>query len=344
MSRIPGVSWSILPVANLAEHAQAWDGLNAVTTKLPIMDAEFLLALLEHFGTGGERLVLGHLHGQAAAAAIVAKHPAGRWATFQPSQAPLGAWLARPEIAGPALWRSLLRSLPGPALLLGISQQDPCLAERPPDGDSIRTVDYIETAAITNPGTFAEYWARRGQNLRHNLQKQRNRLEREQVRVRLQVIEGPEAVAAAVDDYGRLESQGWKAGEGTTLHPDNAQGRFYRLALSRLAGRGEATVYQYWFNDTLAATDLCVHRDGVLIILKTTHCEEFSKVSATHLMRQEYFEQLFSSGAVRRIEFYGKLMDWHTKWSDEIRRMYHVNVWRWPALASLKARWDARRA
>lgn len=44
------------------------------------------------------------------------------------------------------------------------------------------------------------------------------------------------------------------------------------------------------------------------------------------LMRQNYFAPLFDARAVARIEFYGKVMDWHTQWSSEIRRMYHVNA------------------
>jgi hypothetical protein len=43
-------------------------------------------------------------------------------------------------------------------------------------------------------------------------------------------------------------------------------------------------------------------------------------------MRQNYFAPLFDARAVARIEFYGKVMDWHTQWSSEIRRMYHVNA------------------
>ena len=42
-------------------------------------------------------------------------------------------------------------------------------------------------------------------------------------------------------------------------------------------------------------------------------------------MRHEYFEDVFDGGRVRRIEFYGKLMDWHTKWSHDSRTLYHLN-------------------
>lgn len=61
----------------------------------------------------------------------------------------------------------------------------------------------------------------------------------------LTCVTDPAGVAAALADYGALESAGWKAGTGTAIHPDNAQGRFYRRMLEAfctaiLAGRSRA--------------------------------------------------------------------------------------------------------
>ena len=75
---------------------------------------------------------------------------------------------------------------------------------------------------------FDDYWSKRGRNLRQNLKRQRNRLERESVETRMTVVEDPNLIADSVDRYGALESAGWKGREGTSLHPDNAQGKFYR--------------------------------------------------------------------------------------------------------------------
>lgn len=47
------------------------------------------------------------------------------------------------------------------------------------------------------------------------------------------------------------------------------------------------------------------------------------------LMRQEMFQLIFEDKGIRRIEFYGKVMDWHTKWSDDFRVMYHINYYPW---------------
>ena len=330
------ISWTVSPAADLSTYAQEWDALNGRVVGLPIMDADFFIELLRYFGTGREKLVLGRTGDTLIVAGLMSKRKSGVWATFQPSQAPLGAWLAEPGVDQRALWSSLLRVLPQPGLLLGLSQQDPRLSVRPVDGGSVQTLDYIQTASITVSGSFADYWAARGRNLRQNLKRQRNRLDRENQETRLEVLRDPDQIGEAVDDFGRLESKGWKGEKGTALHPDNAQGRFYKAIFVKLARRSEATIYRYWYNDSLAATDLCVQRDHVLIILKTTHEEGIAKTSPTHLMRQEVFKQLFENGEIHRIEFYGKLMDWHTRWSDEIRRMYHVNYFRWPLFALVK--------
>ena len=45
-------------------------------------------------------------------------------------------------------------------------------------------------------------------------------------------------------------------------------------------------------------------------------------------MRHEYFRQIFDGGRIRRVEFYGKVMEWHRRWTDDVRTLYHVNCYR----------------
>jgi hypothetical protein len=70
------------------------------------------------------------------------------------------------------------------------------------------------------------------------------------------------------------------------------------------------------------------------VILKTTYDESEKTSSPALLMRREYFPRVFDSREVDRIEFYGKVMDWHTKWSGEIRSLYHANLYRSSLLAN----------
>jgi len=212
------------------------------------------------------------------------------------------------------------------------------LAPRPPDAGNAATLDYIDTARITLAGSFDEYWEARGKNLRANLKKQRARLAREGVAARLEIVRAPEDVAAAVADYGRLESTGWKGQQGTAVDAGNEQGRFYRAMLEEFCARGAGSIYRYWFDDRLVAMDLCVEDGEQIVILKTAYDETVpSSLSPALLMREEQVRQLFDERRLARIEFYGRVMEWHQRWTSEVRTLYHVNFYRWPALRRLHA-------
>ena len=330
------MSWRLLPAADFARHADLWRSCNAATTRTPLLEPEFVQALLDAFGTGRERLAIHHEGERITAMGIVAPQRRGVWSTFQPSQAPVSLWMHPPDVNLHGLLSSLLRALPGFPVMLGLTQRDPQLEQRPAGGSQLDTADYIRTARVSLAGSFDDYWSARGKNLRSNLKKQRAKLQKEGTQVRLEACRAPEQMAQAIADYGRLESAGWKAGRGTAVHPDNAQGRFYTQMLEAYARRGAACVYRYWFGEQLVATDLCIEGNGCVIVLKTTYDESVpASLSPTLLMREECVQQLFHEQRFERLEFYGKVMEWHTRWTEEIRTMYHVNLYRWPGLMPL---------
>lgn len=322
------MKWTLTPAAGFAAHAAQWDALQACAAAAPMLQADFVGALLDAFGRGDELLAIC-----ADAMAIVHPHGRGSWATLQPAQAPLGLWIERPGLDRAAALASLLHALPGIALVLGLTQLDPLLAPAPRD-----PIDYIQTARITVAGSFDAYWATRGKNLRSNLKKQRAKLAADGVELRLQTSTRPEQMIDAVRDFGRLESAGWKAQAGTAVHLDNAQGRFYSQMLAAFAARGAASVYRYWFGAQLVAMDLCIGQGDCIVVLKTTYDESVPKTfSPALLMREEAVRALFDAGATSRIEFYGKVMEWHTRWTEEVRTLYHLNAYRWTALRRLHA-------
>jgi len=337
------MNWTLHPAGGVAAFAERWRRLHADSAASPMLDWDFVAPLLAEFGTGTELLACCERGGQVLAMTILVPAGRGAWATFQPAQAPLGLWLQRPEQALDPLLRGLIRALPGLPLVLGLTQMDPLLTPRPADRGGIRTLDYIDTAHVEVAGGFDAYWNARGKNLRSNLKKQRNRLEREGIAPRLQVSRAPQDVAQAVADYGRLESSGWKAGCGTAVHAGNAQGRYYRAMLEAFCRRGQGRIYRYWFGEQLVAMDLCIGSGDALIVLKTSYDESVpSSLSPTLLMREEATRSLFDEGRVRRIEFYGRVMEWHLRWTERVRTMYHVNYYRWPGLARLHALLEAR--
>lgn len=333
------MTWTLTPAGDYAGHISRWNELNAASVASPLLDAGFVAPLLDHFGTGRERLAICERGGRAVAMALLAPRGAGVWSSFQPPQQPLCMWLSAPgEPLGPLL-DGLLRALPGFPLLLGLTQCDPRLTPRPAAGARQRTLDYIDTARVALGGGYDAYWEGRGKNLRANLKKQRNRLEREGVATRLQLSRAPEEMAAAVADYGRLESAGWKGGQGTAVHAGNAQGGFYQAMLEAFCRRGAGCAVRYWFGERLVAMDLCIEGKDSVIVLKTAYDEGVDKhFSPALLMREESFRLLFQRPGLHGVEFYGKVMPWHLQWTDEVRTMYHINHYRWPLLLRLHAR------
>lgn len=337
------MTWTIYPLPDadaFAPHAAAWDALQARVAGLPFLESGFLRPLLRAFGTGAERLALRGDPRAPDAAAIVVKGGSGQWTTFQPSQLPLGAWLSAPGAALEPLAASLLRALPFPALGLGLTQLDSRLHPRAEDGARLRGQDYIDTAWVDLQGDFETYWEARGKNLRQNLRKQQKKLDTAGTVARMDCLTRPEDVAPALADYGRLEASGWKGQEGTAIAPGHPQYEFYLAMLEHFACLGRARIYTYRFDDVVVSMDLCIESGSTLVILKTAYDEAHKAVSPSTLMRQIQFQQLFDAaaagGPLHRIEFYGKVMEWHTRWTETRRPIYHATLYRWSWLPALK--------
>jgi CelD/BcsL family acetyltransferase involved in cellulose biosynthesis len=339
------MTWTLSPATTFAAHAAEWQQLNTGPAATPLLDADFVGPLLAEYGEGKEMLARYVRDGQTLAMAILYHNRAGAWNTFQASQSPLGAWVQRPELDTAELADKLLRALPGFPLVLSVTQRDPMLAPRPADGDSFHTLDYIDTARITIGDSFDDYWATRGKNLRTNMKKQRAKLLKDGIEARMEASRSPEDVAAGVADYGRLESAGWKAEGGTAIHPDNDQGRFYQAMLENFCRKGQGCILRYWFGERLVAMNPCIEGNGQLIILKTTYDESVgTQFSPAMLLCEDICKEMFAQQRFERLEFYGRVKEWHRRWTDEVRTMYHVNHYRWPALLQLRALLNKRAA
>lgn len=332
------IHWKNLPATALEQDPRlitTWDKLNAMRGNLPFLAADAIVTALNTLGAGTERLLVGHDGTNVVALFLLVNQGKFQWSTFQPSQIPLGAWVAEANLQLSDLARGLQRGPLGFCLGLSVTQVDPNMAPRSLDTPVCQSIDYIDTGWIDIEGTFDDYWAARGKNLRQNMRKQRVKLAAENTTLTMQVLRDAADMAAAIARYGTLESAGWKAQSGTAIHPDNAQGRFYRELLEHGCLRGEAVVYQYLFNERVVAMNLCLLRDGVLVVLKTTYDESIKAFSPAFLLREEELQEIFREGKIKRIEYFGKIMDWHTKLTNQKRTIYHQTTYRWPFIKKL---------
>lgn len=337
MSDSTTLHWQNLPASALSgDLAASWDALNTARGDLPFLAAYFIVAALQKFGSGQERLLVAHDDQEPVAMLVLRQKRFFEWETFQPSQLPLGAWVARKEIPLIEVAGSCQRNLSGLCLLFGITQIDPLLAPRPADTDNSLSTDYIDTAWVEIEGDFTAYWNARGKNLRKNMKKQRAKLAADGITLSLRRLTNTAEMADAVAHYGMLESNGWKAEQGTAVHRDNTQGRFYTVMLENACLKGDGLIYEYNFGDKTVAMNLCLIHNDTLIVLKTTYDETINKeFSPAFLLRQETLRLLFSEHRIKRMEFFGKVKEWHTRWTDKQRTIYHLTVFRWGWLKKL---------
>lgn len=313
---------------NSAELANDWDRLNALRGDLPFLASDVIATALSIFGSGRERLLVGKVNARTCAMFLLVPQGRVRWSTFQPSQIPLGAWVATQDFTLQALAKSLIRGPLGLCIVLSITQVDPRVAPRAPDALDSEHVDYIETGWVEIADDFDTYWNARGKNLRANMRKQRNKLAASGVALGMETLDQHGEIASAIEQYGMLESAGWKAGQGTAVSLDNEQGRFYRAVLELASLRGEARVYQYKFDEKVVAMNLCLVRRDTLVILKTTFDESFKTLSPAFLLSEDQLKSLFKEGQIQRLEYFGRMMEWHTRWTDKQRTIYHLTQFR----------------
>jgi hypothetical protein len=218
---------------------------------------------------------------------------------------------------------------------LAVLQQDPdwTVFVDPTQLHGAEFVRYIKTGRISLQGNFEEYWASRGKDLAENLRTRRRRLERQGIEVRLVANREPSQVAQCIEEYGRLEETGWKGKAGTAVSASNTQGLFYQQVLENFSHQGESVIYWLKFNNKTVAGQLCLERNGMMIFLKTAYDEHFRRDAPGYLLRQEILRTLFQEERVHVVEFYGRARDgWTTKWTSELREMFHINLFRFPWL------------
>ena len=208
-------------------HREQWDALNASIQNHILLDSDFWIPLVRLFGH--EELYLGISDScDYPGMILVEQVGAGQWTTFQPSQAPLGPiLLANPSNVEQQL-RALIRGLPGLALSVGITQQDPDYTVIGPihSQRNLEFLDYITTPRISLHDTFEAYWNARGKDLVGNLARRKKRLDEQGVKVYLSENRTAQDVGKAIHIYGQFEASGWKGTEGTAVQADNAQGAF----------------------------------------------------------------------------------------------------------------------
>ncbi len=339
-------TWALFAQEQLpATWWDSWDHLNESSLDShPLLSAAMVRSLVTHFGNHKLRFAELKTGTRTVAQTIVHGTAAGRWTIFAPAQAPVAPLVFDRSITGESrAIHSLLARLSPAALALQVPYQDPTYTLLPANPDPCVAHDALgDTMAISAPEGFEQYWSARPRDLRQNVRRYTKRAETNGLPVAFAATGDPESIGAAVDRFGQLESLGWKGKEGTALHPDNAQGRFYREVLTALAAAGRAKAFELHLGDRLAASRLMIESPTMRVMLKTTYAEDLRQYAPGRILLYLTLEKLFSAKASPRVEFYTRANADMLSWATDTRQMHSATIYRFPLLASLSA-WRARR-
>ena len=121
----------------------------------------------------------------------------------------------------------------------------------------------------------------------------------------LRVCRTPEELRQAFPAFLEVEASGWKGGvgNGTAIicQPDLVE--FYRKMMEYFSLTGECVINLLLQNGTCVAGQFCIHRDGVLNILKIGYHEAYSDFAPGNLLMSRVLEDSCRNGQTRVVSF-----------------------------------------
>jgi hypothetical protein len=322
------MTWSLYPARHrFGDFAQTWDSLNhRFFDAHPFFDSRFVGPLIHYFATDGDILALHEGSEGVDSMLLLTRRRAGIWATFLPGQTQVAPILPHTHVD----LGSLLRHLPGPAIVLELLCQDPLYSvfslesSRLPQTSSPHTV----TMNITLSGDFEQYWQARHRKIRENFRRYFRRLSQASLEPRLEVLTQPTELSAALERYGDIENQSWKGKAGTAIHRDNIQGQFYRDVLLGFARDKQAVMYELYLNDRLVSSQISIANASMLILLKTTYDEAFAANAPGRILDYLLLQKVFADKRFSVVEFYTNASSERQTWGTGIRTINHITVYR----------------
>lgn len=178
-------------------------------------------------------------------------------------------------------------------------------------------------SVIEIPEGEADPMERFGSNLRGNLRKARNKLQRH-ADARIDELTTPAEVAAAIERLAEVESRSWKAEGGTDFASDQRTRAFFATALPALAAEGRALAHVLFADGRDIGAQLSVRFGGELLVHKIAFDAKYSPCAPGNLLLKRVLEDASRNG-IRRVNLVTSL-PWHQRWKPTRAATYRVQV------------------
>ncbi len=252
---------------------------------------------------------------------------------FVPSQVQIAPLF----VANDRMLAELVRAVSPVNLAIDLPCQDPYFTPIGADETSLPVVrkDHAHTICVKLDGTFDEFWKSRSRNLRSSVGRRRKKVEKDGVEISFVRRSSGKEMADAVRRFGEIESRSWKGEAGTAVHASNVQGRFYASVMERFAQKDKASIYELYFDDELVAVELGILSDHMVVLLKTTFDDKWSKYSPGRLLLYELLNEEFRLRRVPVVEFYTNADGNELSWASDGRWVFNATVFRSSAVLSV---------
>lgn len=321
-------AWQLRPAqAGFDDCADSWGVLNhRLLQGHPLGDPSFVGPLIKYFSSSRDFLAVQRLGAEYRSMLLLRMGRFGVVELFRPAQTEICPVLTN-SIED---LQSLFAVLPRTTLALQLHCQDPDYCVTPlPSSPLVFEVDqHATTVTVDLRDSFDEYWSKRPRKLRQNIDRSQRALQQNGIKWHFKTVESPQKIQAAVEKYGDMESRGWKFQEGTAVHSTNTQGQFYRDVLCGFAERGKGVVYELYFEGSLVSSQLAIANDSMLITLKSTYDENFSKYSPGKLLDYLTLRHEFQLGRFSKVEFCTNAAPELMRWGTLTRPVSHITVYR----------------
>ena len=175
---------------------------------------------------------------------------------------------------------------------------------------------------------FDQYWLERSKSVRKQTGRCIRSLERDSVEVEYCVVDDISQLDEAFGEYCRIEGLGWKGEQGTALTLLNEQGIFYKRVIEGFMKQDRAKIHQLKFDGKVVASLISIANASMMIVVKTTYDENYSKNSPGRLLDYYMLQQELVSGNVKNMENYTNASEQDQKWFPRVRKMYNVTIYR----------------
>lgn len=303
-----------------------WDLLNErYCNAHPLLQSRFVQLLIKHFPA--ELEILTDYENGKCSTLVLLEAPNGLiQRAYHPAQSQIALLLA-PQNLGKRFNLDKTKVSKN-VLKLDLFSIDPKYQRSAVEIPGLELAVKSTNTAIAVTDCFSDYWAKRPRNLRKNMSRYRNRVSKTLGGYTFKVLTDLQDISDAVDRYGLLESKGWKGVSDTALHPDNAQGHFYREIMESFARSENAYVFELWTNDQLVSSRLCISNDTLFIVLKTTYDEALKQYAFGRLLLFEMTKYVFDNNLAKSIDFYTNATSDQLNWGNESRDIFDGSTYK----------------